>query len=162
VGLLGLAFKPGTDDVRDAPGLDLAVRLLELGTTVTAYDPVVSSVSLPGLTVAADPYEVGAGADAIVLVTEWPEFLLLDLASLRRRMRGDVLLDGRNLFDGAQAALAGFRYLAIGRPSKSLLERVVTLDEEVVDVDVDGAARAENGDWSLEVAADSVDGVAVP
>ena len=162
VGLLGLAFKPGTDDVRDAPGLDLAVRLLDLGTTVTAYDPVVSSVSLPGLTVAADPYEVGSGADAIVLVTEWPEFLLLDLASLRRRMRGDVLLDGRNLFDGAQAALAGFRYLAIGRPSKSLLERVVTLDEEVVDVDVDGAARPENGDWSLEVAADSVDGVAVP
>ncbi|MGY1641528.1 UDP-glucose dehydrogenase family protein [Geodermatophilus sp. SYSU D00703] len=120
IGLLGLAFKPGTDDVRDAPAVDLAARLLALGATVTAYDPVVSSVALPGLTIAPDPHDVAEDADAIVVATEWPDFLLLDLGDLHRRMRGDVLLDGRNLFDRGQARAAGFRHLALGRPSRDV------------------------------------------
>ena len=125
IGLLGLAFKPGTDDVRDAPALDLAARLLDLGATVSAYDPVVSSVHLPGLTVVTDPQDVATGADAIVVATDWPDFLLLSLSDLRRRMRGDVLLDGRSLFDRAQAEEAGFRHLAFGRPSRTVARQPV-------------------------------------
>ena len=128
IGLLGLAFKPGTDDVRDAPALDLASRLLGLGATVTAYDPVVSSVPLPGVNVVAHPHDVATDADAIVVATEWPDFLLLNLGDLRRRMRGDVLLDGRSLFDRDQATASGFRHLAIGRPSSSGLQPAATAD----------------------------------
>jgi hypothetical protein len=79
IGMLGLAFKPGIDDVRDAPALDLAARLLDCGATVTVFDPVVSSVSLPGLTIVADPHDVAGGADAIVVATEWPDFRRLAL-----------------------------------------------------------------------------------
>jgi hypothetical protein len=102
---------------------------------VTAFDPVVSSVSLPGLTIVADPHDVAGGADAIVVATELPDFLLLDLGDLRRRMRGDVLLDGRGLFDRAQAAAAGFRHLALGRPSTNAALPPVTVDRRD-DVDV--------------------------
>lgn len=117
VGVLGMAFKPGTDDLRDSPALEVAERLLSRGAEVIAYDPLVSSVShIPGLAVAGDPYDVAAGADAVVLATEWPDFLLLDLAKLRAQMRGNVFLDGRNVFDHYMMDAAGFCYEPVGRP----------------------------------------------
>jgi UDPglucose 6-dehydrogenase len=113
--LFGLAFKPETDDLRDAPALDLAAALLAAGATVTAYDPVVKAVpELAELIVASDPYEAAAQADAIVLVTEWPEFALLDVAELRERMRGELFVDGRNVLGGVGLSDAGFVYESFG------------------------------------------------
>jgi UDPglucose 6-dehydrogenase len=118
--LLGLAFKPGTDDLRDSPALEVAERLLSRGAEVIAYDPLVSSVSqVPGLAVVGDPYEVATDADAVVLATDWPDFLLLDLAKLRARMRGNVFLDGRNVFDHYMMDAAGLHYEPVGRPKAS-------------------------------------------
>ncbi|MCZ7525866.1 MAG: UDP-glucose/GDP-mannose dehydrogenase family protein [Acidimicrobiia bacterium] len=116
VGLLGLAFKPGTDDLRDAPSLDIARALLAGGATVLAHDPVVRSVpGFPELRIAGDPYEAGERADAVVLVTEWSDYLELELGVLRDRMRGRLLLDSRNLFDPAKVRTAGLHYEGIGR-----------------------------------------------
>jgi UDPglucose 6-dehydrogenase len=143
IGLLGLAFKPGTDDIRDAPALDLAVRLHSLGASVVGYDPVVSSTPWPELTIVADPHTVAAGADAIVLATEWPSFALLNLHDLRRRMRGDVLLDGRSFFNRADAEAAGFRYLAMGQSSPWLSQRFRQIAEEEVDVGASGYAAGD-------------------
>jgi len=113
--LLGLAFKPQTDDVRDAPGVEIARRLLEKGALVTAHDPAVSQLpSLPDLGLVDDPYQAAEEADATVLVTDWPEFLGLDYPALRRRMRGDLFIDGRNALDPIAMLSAGFRYENIG------------------------------------------------
>jgi len=114
--LLGLAFKPGTDDLRDAPALAIAAALVAAGATVTAYDPVVRSVpDRPEIAVAADPYVALSGADAVVLVTDWPEFTGLDLVAVRAPMRGNVFVDGRNAIDGAALVSAGFVVEAFGR-----------------------------------------------
>ena len=113
--LLGLSFKPGTDDLRDAPALSVAAELLAAGAEVTAYDPVVKTVpELPGLEVAGGPYEAAADADAVVLVTEWPEFQLLDFVELRSRMRGNLIVDGRNVLGGVGLSEAGFVYESFG------------------------------------------------
>jgi len=113
--LLGLAFKPGTDDVRDAPGVEVARQLLAKGTLVTAHDPaVVRLPELPDLGLAADAYQAADQADATILVTDWPEFLALDFSDLRNRMRGDLFIDGRNALDPVMMASAGFRYECIG------------------------------------------------
>jgi UDPglucose 6-dehydrogenase len=119
IALLGLAFKPETDDIRSAPALALARRLLAEGAVVTGYDPVAGTVvkaELPELELAADAYEALDGADAAVLCTEWDEFRALDLDRARELMAGPVLVDGRNLFEPARMAQAGFRYLPTGRP----------------------------------------------
>jgi nucleotide sugar dehydrogenase len=113
--LLGLAFKPGTDDLRDAPALALAAALLAAHAEVTAYDPAVRAVpDLPGLVVADDAYEAAEGVDAVVLVTEWPEFALLDVSELRARMRGNVVLDGRNVLADLPLVDAGFVVESLG------------------------------------------------
>jgi nucleotide sugar dehydrogenase len=116
IGLLGLAFKPGTDDLRDAPALDIAERLLLAGSVVTAHDPVVTA--LPdhgGVRIVDDPLAVADRADAVVLVTDWPEYRWLDLAEVACRMRGNILVDGRNLFDRDAVAQVGLRYDGYGR-----------------------------------------------
>jgi len=131
--LLGLAFKPDTDDLRDSPALDIAQRLIAKGAIVTAYDPMVSSVrEAPDIRIRHSAAAAAVGADAIVLATEWPQFLTLDLAALRATTRGDLFFDGRNNFDPDRVQEAGFRYLGIGRRSAvspfvpaSLLERDV-------------------------------------
>lgn len=118
VALLGLAFKPGTDDMREASSAVLAGRLLAEGATVRGYDPVAIEAARARLH-AVDLYEDAEacvrGADAVVLVTEWPEILALDWARVRSLMRGDVLVDGRNALDPATMVAAGFAYEGIGR-----------------------------------------------
>ena len=119
IGLLGLAFKPDTDDLRDAPSLTIAARLLQIGARVRAYDPVAMSACRqqnPDLHVqyCQSVAELANGADALVLVTEWSEFRSLDLSALAERMARPVLIDGRNVFDPAAARRAGFDYSGIG------------------------------------------------
>jgi len=125
VGLLGLAFKPGTDDLRDAPAVEIAETLLRSGASVGAHDPVVRDVpGLPALSIVDDPYDVAERADAVVLLTEWPEYLELELDALRDRMRGVLFVDCRNVFDPAKVEAAGFVYEGIGR-SATTAEAVI-------------------------------------
>ena len=116
VALLGLAFKPNTDDTREAPSLVLAGRLVAEGADVRAWDPVADGRAiLPQATIHDSPLEALDGADAAVLVTEWPELVELDWAEAARRMRNALLVDGRNLLDPEALRSAGFAYEGIGR-----------------------------------------------
>ncbi len=120
IALLGLAFKPNTDDLRDAPSLQIAEKLLQMGARVRAYDPIAMHACReqnPDLKIsyATDPMTIADRADALVLVTEWPQFRDLDLHELSRRMARPILVDGRNLFDPETARRAGFDYTGIGR-----------------------------------------------
>jgi len=118
IGLLGLAFKPNTDDLRDAPAVDIARRLLRDGAHVRAYDPVAmegARTLLPDVTFCEDAYALAADADALILVTEWNEFKNLDLARIKAAMRQPVLMDGRNIYDPVIVRALGFEYRAIGR-----------------------------------------------
>jgi UDPglucose 6-dehydrogenase len=119
VALLGLAFKPGTDDMREAASLVIASRLLAEGAFVRGHDPVANEVARPllrNVEIWDDPMAMLAGADAAVLVTEWPEYAELDLVRVAETMRTPLLVDGRNLFSPSQAAHAGLTYEGIGRP----------------------------------------------
>ncbi len=123
VGLLGLAFKPNTDDLRDAPSLQIAEKLLQMGARVRVYDPVAMKACQeqnPNLrvTYCPDAVSMAARTDALVLVTEWPEFRQLDLTALASAMAHPVLVDGRNLFDPETARKAGFDYAGIGRTAR--------------------------------------------
>jgi UDPglucose 6-dehydrogenase len=120
IALLGLAFKPGTDDVRFAPALEVARRLLAGGARVVGYDPqagATAKVELPELEIAEDAYTALEGAHCAIVCTEWPEFKDLDLERARALMSFPILVDGRNLYgDAAAVTRAGFTYLATGRP----------------------------------------------
>ena len=118
IGVLGLTFKPNTDDMRDAPSVPLIQGLLAGGASVAAFDPVGREQAeplLPGITFAASAEEAAEGADALVVVTEWDEFRALDLAELSKRMRGKVLVDLRNIYDRNEALQAGLTYYGVGR-----------------------------------------------
>jgi UDPglucose 6-dehydrogenase len=116
IALLGLAFKPGTDDMREAPSLVLAGRLLSEGAEVTAWDPVADGAAhLHGVEIAGSALAALEGADAAVLVTEWPELRDLDWAGAAERMRTRVIVDGRNLLDPDTMRALGFAYEGIGR-----------------------------------------------
>jgi UDPglucose 6-dehydrogenase len=118
IGLLGLAFKANTDDMRDAPSVDIANALLSAGAEVRAYDPVAMNVAkpmLPGVEMLEDAYQVAEGADALLVVTEWNEFQHLDLERIRESMRRPVLLDGRNIYFPEQVKGMGFTYRGVGR-----------------------------------------------
>lgn len=118
VGVLGLAFKPHTDDLRGSPALDIIGRLLEHGVRVRAHDPQAmahASLLLPTVTLSHEPYDVAEGADALLLATEWPEYLQLDWTRIRRAMRGRLLLDGRNALHGGILRALGFEYRSFGR-----------------------------------------------
>ena len=118
VALLGLAFKPHTDDMREAPSLVLAGRLLAEGADVRAWDPVVDGRDLHGVEIAASPEAAADGADAVVIVTEWPELTAVDWASVAASMRTPVLIDGRNLLDPTLMEAAGLQYEGIGRAAE--------------------------------------------
>jgi UDPglucose 6-dehydrogenase len=120
VALLGLAFKPDTDDMRGASSLVLAARLEGEAAKVVAYDPVAEAVAaplLPGVEMASSALDALDGADAAVLVTEWPEFAELDWAAVAKKMKTPLLVDGRNFLDEAALRAAGITYEGIGRPS---------------------------------------------
>jgi UDPglucose 6-dehydrogenase len=118
VAVLGVAFKPDTDDVREAPSLTLIPMLQERGATVRAYDPHARENAepfLPGVAWCKNAIEAVEGADVTVIVTEWNELRALDLDRIKAAMRGDVLVDLRNIYLPAQASAAGFAYGCIGR-----------------------------------------------
>jgi UDPglucose 6-dehydrogenase len=118
IAVLGLTFKPNTDDMRDAPSVPLIKGLLAGGAKVTAFDPVGREQAeplLPGVSFAGSAEEAADGADAVVIVTEWDEFRALDLGEMAGRMRGNMLVDLRNIYDKAEAEEAGLAYRGIGR-----------------------------------------------
>ena len=119
IALLGLAFKPGTDDMREAPSLVLAGRLQAEGAEVTAWDPVADGAAqLDGVAVAGSVLQALDGADAAVIVTEWPELQELDWAEAGGRMRNRLLVDGRNMLDPDVLEAHGFEYEGIGRAAR--------------------------------------------
>lgn len=119
VGLLGLTFKPDTDDMRDAPALDLIENLTRLGTKVKAYDPLVSQTGmrhgLSNVIVETDPERLADGCDALVLVTDWKQFQSLDFPKMAELMNNPVMIDGRNFLDRQAVEGAGFLYVGVGR-----------------------------------------------
>ncbi|AFY34183.1 UDP-glucose/GDP-mannose dehydrogenase family protein [Calothrix sp. PCC 7507] len=119
VGLLGLTFKPDTDDLRDAPALNLIEQLNRLGAKVKAYDPIVSQTGLrhglSGVLVETDAERLADGCDALVLVTEWQQFSHLDYAKMAQLMNHPVIIDGRNFLDPETLVRAGFQYVGVGR-----------------------------------------------
>jgi len=123
IALLGLAFKPNTDDLRDAPSIQIAEKLIRLGARVRVFDPVAMKAcqeQYPELRVhyCSSVVHAAENADAVLLVTEWPEFATLDLADLATRMKTPVLVDGRNLFNPEAARAAGFDYAGVGRANR--------------------------------------------
>ena len=120
IAVLGLTFKPETDDMREAPSLVVVPRLVEAGAAIRAFDPQVTGFArqlLPGgIHYAQGALDAAQGADALVLLTEWNEFRALSPERLKKAMRGDVVLDLRNVWDPATMRQAGFRYHSIGRP----------------------------------------------
>ncbi len=122
IGLWGIAFKPNTDDVREAASLDLMQLLHAEGARVRAYDPVASDNArrvTRDVDFCADAYETASGADAVVLVTEWNEFKQVDLARVAASMKQRVLIDGRNIYDPERMRQLGFQYSGIGRGNHS-------------------------------------------
>ena len=134
IGILGLAFKPDTDDMREAPSVDIIRWVTSQGATVRTYDPVATEtgrealsqqgIRMDGITFCESAYEVAEGADAVVVVTHWNEFKSLNLQQLRSAMRRPVLIDGRNIYDPAEVNRYGFIYRGMGRgtsPAPSVL-----------------------------------------
>ncbi|TFG67815.1 MAG: UDP-glucose/GDP-mannose dehydrogenase family protein, partial [Anaerolineales bacterium] len=118
IAILGLTFKPNTDDMREAPSIDIIRHLLSKGAKVRAYDPVGMPGAkriMPEVTMMESAYAAADGADGLILVTEWNEFTNLDLGRIRDLMRHPVLVDGRNVYDPMEVRDLGFRYLGIGR-----------------------------------------------
>jgi UDPglucose 6-dehydrogenase len=117
--VLGLAFKGGTDDIRESPAIFLVQALLQEGTRITAYDPAASEraqeVLKAGVTFARSAYDAAHGADALLILTEWEEFANLDLQRLRQELKFPIVIDGRNLYDPAVMAAHGFTYYSVGR-----------------------------------------------
>ncbi len=128
IAVLGLTFKPETDDMRDSPSLPIVSRLVEDGAMVRAFDPEgmeqARPLLPPGVVYCKDAMDTVTGADALVVITEWNEFRALSPARLRQAMQGDVLVDLRNVYDPVAMAQAGFRYHSIGRPKAAARERV--------------------------------------
>ncbi len=118
IGLLGLAFKPNTDDMREAPSVDIAQGFMEAGAVVRAYDPVAMENAhhfLPSVVMADDPYQLAVACDALVVITEWNEFKNLDLDRILNVMNTPVLFDGRNIYDPKEMRAMGYSYRGIGR-----------------------------------------------
>lgn len=118
IGLLGLSFKPNTDDMREAPSIEIAKGLSAKGALVRAYDPAAmkwAKMILPEVDMKSNPYELAEGCDALIVVTEWNEFKLLDLQQIYLLMRQPIILDGRNIYDPEKMTSLGFTYRGFGR-----------------------------------------------
>ena len=118
IAILGLAFKPETDDMREAPAIDIVNGLLEAGAKIQAYDPVAMTEAakvLPEITYATDEYEAVTNADALVFVTEWNQFRALDMSRVRDLMKSPRIADLRNIYDPSDMRELGFEYVGVGR-----------------------------------------------
>jgi len=127
--VLGLAFKGGTDDIRESPALSVVEMLLREGCEIRAYDPAAmerARAALPqrGVTYCENPYEAASGADALLILTDWKEFAALELDRLRALLAYPIVVDGRNLYDPAAMSAAGFIYYSIGRPALAAESRI--------------------------------------
>jgi UDPglucose 6-dehydrogenase len=132
VAVLGLTFKPNTDDMREAPSLGVIQGLIDKGARVVAYDPEGMDAArdlIEGVTFGESAYGVAAGADAVVLVTEWSEFRSLDLARLKRQMRKPVFVDLRNVYRREEMARHGFTYVSVGRPAEDMIGDEAALED---------------------------------
>jgi UDPglucose 6-dehydrogenase len=121
IGVLGLAFKPNTDDMREAPSIPLITALQDLGARVQAYDPVSmeqAKLELPDVTYCDNPYSCASNADALVIVTEWEQFRALDMTRLKKEMAQPVIVDLRNVYRPDEMAEHGFTYASVGRPAQ--------------------------------------------
>jgi len=119
IGILGLAFKPNTDDMRDAPSLDIIPALIEAGARIRAYDPESmdeAKTLLPDIDYCEGPYDVAQGAQALVIVTEWDQFRALDFARIKACMAAPIMVDLRNIYTHTEMAALGFEYESVGRP----------------------------------------------
>jgi UDPglucose 6-dehydrogenase len=119
--MLGLSFKPNTNDLRDAPALAIAQELIKQGASVRAYDPAALEEAcqlISGLLPLNDAYEAAQGADALILMTEWNQFRTLDFDRLKTLLRQPVFLDLRNVYESDRVAAFGFHHISVGRPSK--------------------------------------------
>jgi len=122
IGMLGLSFKPNTNDLREAPALSIAEELMAQGATVRAYDPAAleeATKVLAGIMPCQNTDETARGADALVLMTEWNEFRNLDFIKLKSLMRRPILIDLRNVYESSRVTQFGFRHVSVGRPSKN-------------------------------------------
>ena len=120
IGVLGLTFKPNTDDMRDAASLEILPALQAAGAKVQAFDPEgmhEAKAMLPGVVMCDDAYAAMKGADALVVLTEWNEFRALDMARMRQLLRQPLIVDLRNIYVPQDMAAAGFVYTSIGRPA---------------------------------------------
>jgi UDPglucose 6-dehydrogenase len=142
IAVLGLAFKAGTDDVRESPAIEIVEALAKEGCLITAYDPVAMPRALEefrgrlkecNITMASDPYTAAATADAVLILTEWSEFSSLDLSMLRRQMRLPIIIDGRNLYRPEQMEAAGFIYYSVGRAPIFPTDRSSVVEDLVLD-----------------------------
>jgi UDPglucose 6-dehydrogenase len=118
IGFLGLAFKPNTDDMRDAPAIDIAKTLLNRGAVVRGYDPVAMKVAepmMPGVRLFDDVYSMIEGCDALMVITEWDEFRRLDLEKVKKLLKSPTIFDGRNIFNPELMRSLGFKYYGVGR-----------------------------------------------
>jgi len=119
IGVLGIAFKPNTDDIRLAPAIEVIRRLLAEGAEVRVTDPEAmerARAVFPNLNYTADPYEVAQGADALLVLTEWEQFRRLDWKRVRKEMARPLVIDGRNMLRPAEMKELGFEYVSFGRP----------------------------------------------
>ncbi len=119
IGVLGLSFKPNTDDTRYSPSLDIIKMLVSIGAKVQGYDPQAMTISkkeIPELNLCQNPYDVAQGANALLLATDWNEFKSLDFARIKANMNGNVILDGRNIWNGEELQEMGFIYFGMGIP----------------------------------------------
>jgi len=123
IGVLGLSYKPNTDDVRDSPAIEIIRRMQDRGARVRCFDPQAmksAARELKNVEFCKDPYDAAKDCDALVLATEWNEFRLLDLDKLRAQLRAPVLIDLRNVYDPRQMAAQGFRYSGVGRTAAAM------------------------------------------
>jgi len=121
VAVLGLTFKPNTDDMREAPSIPLITALRDMGAAVRAFDPVgmeQARIEMPDIEYYEDPYSCANGADALVIVTEWEQFRALDLDRLKREMARPVVVDLRNIYSPDDLTNRGFLYQSVGRAGK--------------------------------------------
>jgi UDPglucose 6-dehydrogenase len=144
VAVLGLTFKPDTDDMREAPSIPLVIGLLDMGAKVRAHDPVgmeQARKELPNIEYCDDPYNCALGADVVVIVTEWTQFRALDLARLKREMAGTLFIDLRNIYSSQEIEACGFTYESVGRGASAPQFRPVRVRSDIPDGSVDVSSK---------------------